>query len=163
MYTVYKITNLLNEKTYIGVHKTNDPYDSYMGSGSAIKNAIKKHGKENFKKEVLLVTENKADAYELEKKLTIDYNESNNYNMRLGGVGGFTKENALKGFKALCVKGGKASKEQKAGFHSFTSDQHAENGRKGGQKNKGRKRGPLSEEIKQKMRETIRRKKELGV
>lgn len=41
MYTVYKVTNIKNGKYYVGVHKTNNPYDSYMGSGTAIRNAIK--------------------------------------------------------------------------------------------------------------------------
>lgn len=69
MYTVYKITNKLNEKYYIGVHKTDNPYDNYMGSGKAIKNAIEKYGVENFTKEILLVTQTKEEAYSLEKDL----------------------------------------------------------------------------------------------
>lgn len=50
---VYKTTNLLNNKIYIGQHKgsTFDPY--YYGSGLLLKNIIKKYGKENFKCEVL--------------------------------------------------------------------------------------------------------------
>ena len=60
MYTVYKITNLLNDKIYIGVHKTENPNDSYYGSGVAIKEAIKKHGKENFRKDILFITESKT-------------------------------------------------------------------------------------------------------
>ena len=50
IYTLYKITNLINQKFYIGVHATNNPNDSYMGSGVAITRAIAKHGRENFKK-----------------------------------------------------------------------------------------------------------------
>lgn len=45
MYTVYKTTNIINGKYYIGVHKTTNPNDSYLGSGKAIKEAIKKYGK----------------------------------------------------------------------------------------------------------------------
>ena len=66
MYSVYKVTNILNGKYYIGVHKSKDPCDSYMGSGKAIKEAIKKYGKENFVKEMLLLTFDKENAYEVE-------------------------------------------------------------------------------------------------
>jgi hypothetical protein len=40
-YIVYKITNLLNNKYYIGVHSTDDLNDGYLGSGRQIKEAIK--------------------------------------------------------------------------------------------------------------------------
>lgn len=40
-YTVYKITNKINDKIYVGVHSTDNPNDSYMGSGKIIKDAIK--------------------------------------------------------------------------------------------------------------------------
>lgn len=54
-YLVYKITNLLNNKYYIGVHSTNDLNDGYLGSGKNIKQAVKKYGKEHFKKDILHV------------------------------------------------------------------------------------------------------------
>ncbi len=38
---VYKITNNINNKEYIGVHRTNKTDDSYMGSGKLILRAIK--------------------------------------------------------------------------------------------------------------------------
>ena len=155
MYTVYKIINILNQKTYVGVHKTDNPNDNYMGSGKAIKAAIQKHGKENFEKQILLITEDKLEAYNLERELTIDFNSNNNYNMRLGGIGGFTKENSWKGHIARSKLGGKAARDKKAGVHSLSKKQLSDNGRKGGLKNKGRKKGPLSEETKQKIRETL--------
>lgn len=86
-YTVYKTTNLVNGKTYIGVHKTDNPHDSYLGSGKALKQALKKYGKDNFIKEILHVYDCINKAYQKEKELV---NESvvadpSNYNLVCGG------------------------------------------------------------------------------
>ena len=48
---IYKTTNLINNKFYVGQDANNDP--NYFGSGTMIINAIKKYGKNNFKKETL--------------------------------------------------------------------------------------------------------------
>jgi len=62
---VYLTTNLINGKKYIGMDSNNNP--KYIGSGTLILKAIKKYGKENFKKEIL---EYCSSIYEMELKET---------------------------------------------------------------------------------------------
>lgn len=89
-YTIYKITNILNGKFYIGKHETNDPDDRYYGSGVHLKRAIKKYGKENFTKEVLFVFDTEEEMNAKEKELvTEDFALlKSNYNKGPGGEGG---------------------------------------------------------------------------
>lgn len=88
---VYKITNLINNKIYIGVHETFDVDDGYMGSGTYLNHAQKKHGLENFKKEILHVFSSREEAYAKEAEIvTVDFlAEENTYNLNLGGKGGW--------------------------------------------------------------------------
>lgn len=50
---IYRTTNLINGKIYVGKKVNMKRFDSYYGSGIAIKSAIEKYGKENFSKEIL--------------------------------------------------------------------------------------------------------------
>lgn len=91
-YTIYKITNLINQKTYIGKHQTTNLDDDYMGSGKLIQRAIEKYGIECFRKEILHVFDNEAAMNAAEKDLVV-INE-NSYNLCPGGHGGFGYINA---------------------------------------------------------------------
>lgn len=62
-YTVYITINDINDKFYIGTHLTDNPLDSYLGSGNLLLMAIKKHGKENFRKSILGEFQNHAEAH----------------------------------------------------------------------------------------------------
>ena len=50
---LYKTTNLVNGKIYIGVHSTDNLDDGYLGSGVALLAAIKEYGKKSFKRDIL--------------------------------------------------------------------------------------------------------------
>src|ERR1017187_7246179 len=96
MYLLYKITNLINQKYYIGAHKTNDRNDNYLGSGKAIKRAIIKYGRENFIKEVIKECKTEQDMYDNEIRLvgTKWKIDPLCYNTMPGGVGGFDHINS---------------------------------------------------------------------
>jgi hypothetical protein len=85
-FIVYKTTNLINGKYYIGVH--GGEKDSYYGSGRLIKRAIRKYGKENFIREVLLECETEDIAFEYESIFVKTYSQDkNSYNLEPGGRG----------------------------------------------------------------------------
>lgn len=48
---IYKTTNLINGKIYVGQEKGNN--EQYLGSGKIIRYAIEKYGIENFKKDII--------------------------------------------------------------------------------------------------------------
>lgn len=87
MYTVYQTTNLINGKIYVGVHKTTNPNDDYLGSGMILKNAVEKYGAENFKKEILYICEGIAEAYAKEKEIVnaAFVAREDTYNIATGG------------------------------------------------------------------------------
>ena len=92
---VYKTTNLVNGKIYIGFHKTDDVNDGYLGSGTLLVQAIKKYGKDNFKREILKFFDNVSDALKYERLLVSEefIKSDNNYNIVVGGNPAPTKSN----------------------------------------------------------------------
>jgi len=86
----YQTKNLINGKTYVGVHSTDNINDDYLGSGKRLQIAIEKYGRDNFISIPMEYFDNVEEAYEEERFLVNEkwiLNE-NNYNLALGGWGG---------------------------------------------------------------------------
>jgi group I intron endonuclease len=92
---IYKITNTKNKKCYIGVTTKNNPNERWYGHKNAIKNgrgcpllrnAFTKHGEDSFKFEVLIICFD-TDLYIYEKEYIKKYNSMtpNGYNAHEGG------------------------------------------------------------------------------
>lgn len=86
---VYLIINKVNNKNYVGVHSTYDLDDGYFGSGKALKNSIKKHGKNNFEKVILHYCLTREEAFEIERIIVneIFIKRQDTYNSTCGGRG----------------------------------------------------------------------------
>lgn len=123
---VYKTTNLFNGKIYVG--KDCGRPSNYLGSGIILKQAIKKYGKENFKKEVLEV----CDLSNICEREIYWINKLNSRNPKIGynisrGADGFflgchhTEKTKRKISKAIpWIKGRHHSKES----NKVNSDKH---------------------------------------
>jgi group I intron endonuclease len=90
IWKIYKITNFINGKVYIGqTILVGVQFDSYWGSGVFIKQSIKKYGKENFVKEILIECDCQEDADEAEKFYIKEFNSiKKGYNFNIGGGNG---------------------------------------------------------------------------
>lgn len=89
---IYKTTNIINGKFYIG--KDVNDSDYYLGSGILLKRAIKKYGKENFRKEILEHCESLDNLDERERFWIKELNSVElGYNLTFGGTGGDTFTN----------------------------------------------------------------------
>ena len=100
-YLIYKITNKLDNKIYIGKHKTETKDDDYFGSGLLLGRAVEKHGKENFVKELLFEC-NSLDEMNQREIDIVDEEfiaRPDTYNIMLGGQGGFDYINKNKLWK----------------------------------------------------------------
>lgn len=114
----YQTKNIINGKTYIGYHSTNNINDGYIGCGvrsqsyadsslksglkSAFISAVSKYGYNNFKKEILCFFDTIEEAKEEERYLVDDkwVHRKDTYNLTLGGNGGrlsniYTNSNSI--------------------------------------------------------------------
>ena len=89
-YYIYKTTNTLNGKIYIGKHQTENLDDGYLGSGNLLLLAIKKYGKQNFTKQILGLFDNESMMNVTEKQIVnaAFIARKDVYNICEGGQGG---------------------------------------------------------------------------
>lgn len=107
---IYKTTNKINGKFYIGQDTKNNP--KYFGSGILLNSAIKKYGIENFEKEILEHCDTKENLNEREKYWIMTTNaRKEGYNIAEGGEGGNTYNEEISRRISEKFKGRKVSKD----------------------------------------------------
>ena len=122
---IYITTNLINGKQYIGDHSTNNLEDNYIGSGTYLVKAIKKYGKNVFKREILEHFNTKEESFNAQEKYIKEYNTlvPNGYNISMKGgygvPGSFLNEETRKKIgdaNKISLKGYKHTKEHIENF-----------------------------------------------
>lgn len=91
---IYKTTNLLSGRYYIGMHSTDNLADGYMGSGKRLRRSLNKYGKENHRVEILEFFDSREELKKREAEI-VTLNEiakEDCMNLTVGGEGGFTPE-----------------------------------------------------------------------
>lgn len=146
---IYKTTNLINGKIYIGQHKSDSFDDSYYGSGKYFRRALQKYGRESFSVEILEWCESKdmADEREVYYIQMFESRNSNiGYNIAYGGEGGdlvtCLPENEYKRFSDMMSEFNKQGIIGNKGKH--LSEEHK---RKISESNKGKKMSKQAVEL----------------
>lgn len=95
-YIIYKTTNILNRKYYIGKHSTSNLNDGYLGSGKILGYSINLHGRQNFKIEILEFCNNKKSLALREKEIVNEniLKDPLCMNLVVGGDGGWYNDTA---------------------------------------------------------------------
>lgn len=159
-YIIYKTTNQINGKYYVGQHNTS-ANDGYLGSGIVLKQAIEKYGKENFLRETIeFCTSANVNEREIYWIGSLDAtNPKVGYNLHEGGIGGkvWKGEHPSKRRKGKDSHwfGRKHSLETKLKIsEKATGRKHSNETRKKiSESHIGMFRGPMSEEQKKKLSE----------
>lgn len=120
---VYIITNKLNNKQYVGQKKSAIFVESYWGSGKYIKNAIAKHGIENFERKILgwYDDQKDLDAGEIDGILKYNTLYPNGYNQTLNVFqSGFRQKHSEESKRKMSLtKSLKSIEEKKQSYEKF--------------------------------------------
>lgn len=106
-YIIYETTNLINGMKYRGCHATEDLNDGYLGSGIYFKNALRKYGKNSFDRNILHICDNMNEMIAKEAELVDEewVNNVDNYNLQTGGLsyGILSRESKIKIGKSVSL------------------------------------------------------------
>lgn len=157
-YNIYLITNLDNNKKYVGLTKFSiqERFSQHTKRGFLLTEAIKKYGEDKFFIELIEEVDTAGRAYELEQYYIKEYNTKvpHGYNLTDGGDGIFGWE-VTEEYRQECSERVKQlHKEKKVGMYG--KNHSDETKRKMSEASKGNKRcvgRVLSEESKEKIRE----------
>lgn len=96
---IYRTTNLISGRYYIGMHSTDDVDDGYLGSGTYLKRSLNKYGKENHSIEILEFVNTREELAARERDIVSlqKIAKKECMNLKVGGSGGFSKEASLRG------------------------------------------------------------------
>lgn len=87
---IYITTNINNGMRYIGQKKFIKGYEKYLGSGTYLRNAIKKYGRYSFSRDIVDIAYSKEELDKKEEEWIKNYNavkDDNFYNVAYGGIG----------------------------------------------------------------------------
>lgn len=150
---IYITENNVNGKKYIGQKKSNKFLkEKYLGSGSLLRKAILKYGKENFTVKMLCECDSKEELDEMEIYFIKFYNaqeDTNFYNLTKGGESGLGGPK-FKGHKHTEESKQKISNSVSKEKNGFYGKKHSEETRLI-MKDKARNRGPVSQETREKL------------
>jgi len=156
MYKIYLITNLLNNKKYVGMTKFSleERFLQHSKKGFLLTEAIRKYGEQKFSIELIEDVESAERAYELEIFYIKEYNTKapNGYNLTDGGDGIFGWQPTDEYRQECSERVKQLHKNQKIGMygktHTEETKQKMSKSLKGNQNCLGR---VLSEETKSKI------------
>ena len=120
---IYKTTNLINGKIYVGQHRTNKNPDNdiYLGSGIIINRAIKQYGRIQFYRDILemcIPCINQLNYKELYWIKQLNSIIPNGYNIAIGSKGGVINEETRKKI-SISNSGKKRTEETKKRISEF--------------------------------------------
>ena len=152
---IYITTNMINGKKYIGQKIFKYNWKTYLGSGQHFKRAVKKHGRENFHRDIVALAYSKEELNQLEIEFIKNHNavESEDYyNISFGGesvmAGLHHSEVTKQKIRNSCIG--------KTGNTAFLGKHHSEETK---QKMSNSAKGRIfSEETKKKMSESAKGK-----
>ena len=159
-YFLYKTTNKMNGKFYIGVHSTIKMNDGYLGSGKRLRYSMRKYGKENFEIDILEFFNSRELMFEAERNLVNTDLIKNELcmNLKEGGIGGWTKEQQIENANRSNIKK-KELRDNNPEWRELERLRNSENMRKSYESGDREKKQPMDWTGKRHKKETIQKMK----